>query len=683
MSEKEPRKVRRIRADRLGSLTLDDLVNDSKRWQESGDYGLNDPYFELTNPKTLDEFGELHLYDLVNISEYEEDNGIPRAHIDLSDLLVEYLTTNEDYMVLVALLQEVFDDIKSVADVFDQLADVESVIELFLPKLAYLLNYRYHYEVPDSVNRDIIRRLLWLYEQKATDQDVRDAADYGNNDKWVGSTLFMPDAEPDPRTAEIYYPVHDLFTHDVSAHSTTDRYPDSGRYRGGVIVIKVKRFTDKIREAVKRVLPAGLKCYYDFDGSFGGDATLGTVDFGANCEVYEDFLIDYQLAINDRETSQWFDGYRKDKHIFSGRQILFFDNVIDYLVGVSWFIPLPEDDPEGNVQHDPSTSTFPMPDPKIIHKGFATYSERGALSGKSTRVGSDKDTLRLEGDGNVMWLQTPLGTVVPTDRYYTVDSVEDLVVDFNVHDSRYHQMYVDTDRFAMNGYWVSPDSLEGTDWVEGEDRTVHRVREVDLGTVPSESGMVRRAYSNHFYREDRTEPIVLRWDRLRRFDFDGIQSYALPEEIPIDHFMGLDLGFLDPDVRSDVFDGTWEHGNVFDGREKGVVDIEVLLIREPFLRVELVLDREETGSNVYDGEDTYYGDVRSGLPYFYTDPFEFGGIRDVEVVVDSEPNPSPTTELSGEDMPLGEVRSGVNSDLTNPVEVSVDMPEDPSPDVSG
>lgn len=650
------------RSDRLGSLTLHDLVNDSERWNPTGDYALSDPYFEQTNPENKDEFGELTLNDRVNVVDYSDSDEIPQAHVNLHDLLADYVLEQKDFLVFVGLLQQVFDDIKSVADVFDQLSDVESVVEMFLPKLSYLVNYRYRYDVPDHINRDIIRRLLWLYEQKATEKDVLESADYGGNDKWVGSTLFLPDAVPEDRTAEIYYPVHSLFTHDISAFDRSDRYPDSSRYRGGVIVIKVKKLNNRIREAVRRVLPAGLKCYYDFDGSMGGDGTNGAVDFGSWCEVFEDTLLDQALFIEDHNDTRGFDGDYRYKHYFSGKQIMFCDTLIYYLLGVSWFPDLPEDDPEGNVLHDPDDYHFEIPAPRRIWTGYRTYSDRGSFDGK----------LRLEGEGNTQWVQTPIYPVKPTDSYYPVSEVEDLVVNTRIDDSRYHQVYLGDGRYAMNSFWDSPEHFSPEDWVETGDRHVAKFSDISVRDYIV-NGLLPRSYSNHFYLEDYNEPFELRTDRLLRLEM-GIADYALPLEIPIDLIVNRDMGFT-PEVHSDAFDGTRTFGHVFDGRGRDEQDFDLQFIRDPFLRLEMVLDHEDTGTDVFDGEETPLGEVRSGLPYFWTYPFEVKGTetRHLELVI--EEHEVDSTTLSGEETDLGEVRSGIYDDYTYPFDISPTPPD--------
>ena len=652
------------RSDRLGSLTLKDLVNDSENWNLTGDYTLIGPYFEQTNPENKDEFGELILNDRVNVVEYT-DEDIPQAHVNLYDLLADYVRDQNDFLVFVGLLQEIFDDIKSVADVFDTLADVDSVVEMFLPKLAYLLNYRYRYDIPDYINRDIIRRLLWLYEQKATDKDVLDSADYAVNDKWVGSTLFLPDAKPNEREASIEYPVYSLFTHNVSGFDRSDRYPDSGRYRGGVIVLKVKKLDSRTREAVRRVLPAGLKCYYDLLGEFGeGEGFNGAVDFGAYYEVYEDTLLDQALMINDRET-QGFDGDYRLKHYFDGKQLIFCDNLIYYLVGTSWLPRLIGDEEgslDGNVNHNVQDEDIPSPELNRIYKGFRIFSTKGKFSGQ----------LRLEGDNNVQWVQTPIYSVKPSDVYYPVNIIEELTVNPWLDDSRYHQPFIGNGRYSMNSFWDNPDNFQPSDWVDLGDNKVAQFHEIEIIDDYLENGLLNKSYSNNFYLEDYNEPIEFFEDHRYGISM-GVQSYALPEKLPLDHsvFRNIDI---DKTVVSDVFDGRYEYGQIFDGRELDRLEIELLFICDPKNLIELILDHEDTGSNVFDGEDTPLGEVRSGLDYFWTYPFELDSAShlDIEIIIIDADDDS--TTFDGYDTPMGEVRSGADFFFNYSFDVLINPP---------
>ena len=668
MSKKRTIRDETERSDRLGSLTLKDLVNDSENWNLTGDYTLIGPYFEQTNPENKDEFGELTLNDRVNVVEYTDDDGIPRAHINLYDLLADYVRDQNDFLVFVGLLQEVFDDIKSVADVFDTLADVDSVVEMFLPKLAYLLNYKYRFDIPDYINRDIIRRLLWLYEQKATDQDVLDAADYATNDKWIGSTFFLPDAHPNERLSTIEYPVHSLFTHEISVFDRSDRYPDSGRYRGGVIVLKVKKLDARTREAVRRVLPAGLKCYYDYLGEFGdGGGINGTVDFGAYYEVYEDTLIDYAMIMKDKET-RGFDGDYRLKHYFDGKQLVFTDNLIYYLVGISWLPRLLDDEEgsrDGNVNHDIFDEDVPSPESHKLWKGYRVFSTKGKFSGK----------LRLEGDNNIQWVQTPIYSVKPNDVYYPVNVVEDLVVNPWLDDSRYHQPYIGNGRYAMNSYWDNPDSFQPLDWVDLGDNKVEQYHELDSVDEYIKNGLLNRSYSNNFYLEDYNEPIEF-FDE-HRYDISmGVQSYALPDRIPLDHIVNQRL-YITKEIVSDVFDGVYEHGHIFDGRGIDRTFIELLLIQDPKLLIELILDHEDTGSTVFDGEDTNLGEIRSGIEYFWTYSFELDRASQLnfELII-RDPDESATV-FDGEDTIIGEARSGADIYFNYDFDVLINPPDRP------
>ena len=642
----------------LGSLKLNNLTNDSTNWKLLKDYELRDPYNELVRSKERN-FGSLKLSDTVEVSDYEDDHDIPDAHIDLHDLLADYLKTNKDFLVFVDLLQVVFDDIKAVADVFDHLADVESCVEMLLPKLSYLVNYKYNYNIPDSVNRDIIKRMLWLYDQKATDADVLRAADYGSNDKWVGSTLFLPGAVPDDRTATVEYPVRSLFNHDISAHSRTHRYPDGERYRYGVIIIKVVKLDDDIRRAIREVLPAGLKCYFILDGSMYGDATGGSVDSGIYTTAYEDTLIDYQLVLKDKFRTRVFDGSYEDYHFhyWSGRQILFFDGIIDYIMGVSdldfdW-------SNDGNVNHDITDDYYDIPDPKRFWKGVPAYSTSGTFSGK----------YRYDGEVNLTITQVPEVGILPTDDYYTLENILDLVADPWVHDTQYHQMFIDNNRFAYASYWDLPDHINDNDFVEVNNQQVVEFSEIKNNIdYYGKNGLVKRTRSNNHYLENYSEPFELNTDFLQRLDM-GVISSAEPETYVIDQSIIRWLT-IDNVIHSMVFDGSvTEDGIRFSGRELGQEYVQVDIVHDPMVKLELILDREDILTDTFDGESTYYGEVRSGLPEFYTDPFEFvpDGIYEMVVkgdVVSSE-------KFDDEPSLYGNVRSGYPEDYEGDMVVEI------------
>lgn len=261
--------------------------------------------------------------------------SIEGKRVELEYFLHDYLADKSDFMLFMRLLNILFNDIKSVADDFENLADVNNVVNIFLPKLSYLMNYTFRYDLPDAINRDIIKRLLYIYKHKGTDKEVLEAADFANNDNWIANTLFVPTDKnpipvPDDRTANLYYPIDRLFTWDKSAYSISDRYGDSTRWRDGVIVIEAEDVNKRVRNAIKRVLPAGLKCYYESKSELKADGENGEpVGYGKSLKytewiLYLRYTLDYFLRLDTSVSSdKWSEDNINYNFIWSGRQILF------------------------------------------------------------------------------------------------------------------------------------------------------------------------------------------------------------------------------------------------------------------------------------------------------------------------------------------------------------------------
>ena len=275
--------------------------------------------------------------------------------IQLEYYLHDFLMGKEDFMVFMRLLQILFNDIKSVADDFENLADVNNVVNIFLPKLSYLMNYTFRYDLPDSINRDLIKRLLWIYKEKGTDKEVLEAADFANNDNWISNTIFVPTEKnpipvPDDRTAFLYYPIDRLFTWDKSAYSISDRYGDSTRWRDGVVVIEAEDVNKRVRNAIKKVLPAGLKVYYESKSELKADGKNGEeVGYGKSLKYKEWILnprytLDYFLRIDNSVSSdRWSEDNINYRIIWSGRQILFPYYELDKIIASSMLTLYKED----------------------------------------------------------------------------------------------------------------------------------------------------------------------------------------------------------------------------------------------------------------------------------------------------------------------------------------------------
>ena len=269
--------------------------------------------------------------DLASPLKYGGD--IKNKKVGLEYFLHDFVVDKDDYYIFLGLLNIIFNDIKSVADDFDNLADVNNVYNAFLPKLSYLMNYTFHYDLPDDINRDIIKRLLYIYKQKARDKEVLEAADWANNINWIASTLFVPTPDspipvPDDRTSKLYYPITMLFTHSVSKHDGGHRYSDETRWRDGVIVIQAENINPTVRTAIKRVLPAGLKAYYEalaeMKAEDGEESGYGKSLKYPEWTLLTMPIIDYFLRLESNiQSDRWSQDSVNYQKVFSGKLELY------------------------------------------------------------------------------------------------------------------------------------------------------------------------------------------------------------------------------------------------------------------------------------------------------------------------------------------------------------------------
>lgn len=206
--------------------------------------------------------------------------------ININQYLPQVFSDDKEYSIFTSIIQDVSNEIRDLIKIFPEIVDIDNAQEMFLPKLSRLLNYKYNYKIDESDQREIIQRIIEVYKDRGTDESIVMAATYGDYEKWVGSHLFLPDADKTRKKAELEYPKDKLFTHDVSKYSELDRYP--GEYwRDGVLILHVKHLNDKIKNAVSYVIPAGLYIRFVIEN-----------DFTSNIIVYGRWKLFYSHHIN-------------------------------------------------------------------------------------------------------------------------------------------------------------------------------------------------------------------------------------------------------------------------------------------------------------------------------------------------------------------------------------------------
>lgn len=284
----------------------------------------------------------------------------------------EFIYENEEASIFIKLIEEIYIDIKRLIDEFPNLIDVDNVSEIFLPKLSALIGYHYNYNIDLDIQREIIKRILEVYRTRGTDDSIIMAATYGDYHLWVGGHLFLPGADVDREKAQIEYPSNRIFRHSKSKHSGLDKYADATRWRDGVLIIKLSIINQKIRDAIKKVVPAGVKIYFDFFNDSKGEGEYGELTFGEWTLIF-DYLIDYDMRIKDKfETLIHSTKNTTDKRFRSGRQTLFNHKELNRIMKVN-MLPLHSKNTRGSIKFSDVVSTDRL---RIeISKNMYTYKE--------------------------------------------------------------------------------------------------------------------------------------------------------------------------------------------------------------------------------------------------------------------------------------------------------------------
>ncbi len=245
--------------------------------------------------------------------------------MDLHSLVPQVLIEDKDYKIFLDIINQISIDIHGLISEIPNLVDIDNVPDIFLPKLSALVRYNLRTDLDINYQREIIKRLIEIYRARGSDDEIIMAATYGDYDYWVGSHIFYPEAEINRQKAELVTPVDELFRHSKSQFSGYDRYPGATVYREGTIVIKLSYVDDKIREAIKKVVPAGIKIYY-YLATDTSDGTGFVVDYGV-WEIENETV----LAIELKDQSLTFKPAKRSDPTGARSSIYTFDGTRGYI----------------------------------------------------------------------------------------------------------------------------------------------------------------------------------------------------------------------------------------------------------------------------------------------------------------------------------------------------------------
>lgn len=342
--------------------------------------------------------------------------------MNMEPLIPHVLLEDEDYKIFLELISTVHDDIKEMISKFPELVDIDNAPEIFLPKLSALLNYNYRHDIPEDIQREIIKRILAVYRARGSDDSIIMAATYGDDPYWVGSHLFLPGADTNKFKAKIMHPSTQLFRHSRSKHSGLNRFADSIRWTAGTLIIQVTYVNDKIRQAIQKVVPAGLKVYFDIISNPEGSGELDELIFG-EWQLLDYYEIHYDSQISDLTEAARFDLSSTKSRRRSGRQLLRSNRELEFYRGVSTISK------EATLLQELVHSLDYQIDGIRISNNYSGKAIRSTSKGKR----SSKYPMSGSYTGEISFCCS-IEDVIPSDRWYPVSAVANLRINEYLQD---------------------------------------------------------------------------------------------------------------------------------------------------------------------------------------------------------------------------------------------------------
>jgi hypothetical protein len=347
------------------------------------------------------------------------------SKLELADIF-KYIVPDEmyedaDYQHFLYLLSIIYTDINGLIEKFPELVDVDNAEELFLPKLSALIGYDYRYNIDIDDQREIIKNILQVYRDRGTDDSIIMAATYGNDEKWVGGHLFVPGANVSKRKAYIEHPIDSIFRFSISALSGPDKMEDGSRYRPGTIVVHVYYIDDTIREAIRKVVPAGIKIFYQLDGEADN-----IIEFG-EWTLWTDYLLTIEPRLIDYDETLIFSVIQASSHRYlSGRQTFWTAGSFTIDTGSTFypysklssddFVSRPTQDQISRIiNHNIDTDYLTLSKILLAKSGPFKFSDPTTILG-DTHAMSGLFTGTYEG-------YIPMTQFLPTDQFYAVGAV--------------------------------------------------------------------------------------------------------------------------------------------------------------------------------------------------------------------------------------------------------------------
>lgn len=194
------------------------------------------------------------------------------------DLLVPlFLLEDEDYKVYIDLLNFIYKKEVSNIKSMDNMITIDKVPDSFLKYIASLYDFDLKDTIPIRKHREALHNIFAINQNRGTELDIAYAGSYGDYDGWISGDIFYPGMYEERPLSIVQNPLDKTFIWNRSTWSSSHRFV-SAQWRDGIIYVTVPNINDKIRDAIQKVIPAGIKVFYQLNPTLSPDA-VGIVKF--------------------------------------------------------------------------------------------------------------------------------------------------------------------------------------------------------------------------------------------------------------------------------------------------------------------------------------------------------------------------------------------------------------------
>lgn len=245
-------------------------------------------------------------------------------------LFPAHLQENRDFSVFINMTVEELGLVGDYVEMFSFLGSVDKAPNQFVKYLSDIVGFPYSDSRDDDLQREAIKRIFDAYSQRGTEESILKTVDYAKSFDWVAGDIFCKKDNIPKRYATVVYAGKNVFRHCISKFSGKDKFQDSKRWREGVIIINSNEINDNVRQALKQVIPAGVRYYFETNSESGGDGELGVVSYG-NWNLLSGGAVDYNIPVKDYYNKAIFSSAVVGPRLRSGKQVIYSDVIIETL----------------------------------------------------------------------------------------------------------------------------------------------------------------------------------------------------------------------------------------------------------------------------------------------------------------------------------------------------------------